>query len=91
MRTWNNDWETFIEVEAKREREAKQRELYERCGGWHGDSQGAAGETEAGAGVRGQRSGEVDIRGILAQANLSESGGWSQRPGGGLDAEVDDA
>lgn len=88
MLTWNNDWNTYIEIEAKRERYQKQLEQHERNGAWYGDSEREANETTAGDGLRRQRSREIDLGGILAQACVPEPGGRAERSGDRLDGEA---
>ncbi len=73
MRTWNNDWETFIEIEAKREREAKQRELHERNGDWHGDSERQAKQKEKSDDLRRQWLGKEHLGGGVAETGGGES------------------
>ena len=66
-----NDWQMFEEDEARRERYEKQREAIKRfvpLGGMASEDHAReADETEAGVDLRGQRSREIDLGGILAQ------------------------
>ena len=69
MRSWTNDWDLFVEREANLERQQKRMEGREG----HGNQEGKAGQAAAGDDLRGQRLGQVDLGGILAQAAVCES------------------